>query len=55
VTYAVTVAESPVPDAHFEFVIVNDGQEVKGFPIDAGYAVNCQLIRTTEERHKRSE
>ena len=48
VTYAVTVGEYPVPDSHFEFVIVNAGQEIKGFPIDAGYAVSCQLIQTSE-------
>ena len=44
VTYAVTVGGNPVPDAHFEFVIVDDGREIKGFPIDTGYAVSCQLI-----------
>ena len=44
VTYEVTVAGGAVPDAHFEFVIVADGHEIKGFPVDAGYAVSCQLI-----------
>jgi len=24
---------------------VNSGQEIKGFPVDQGYAVSCQLIR----------
>lgn len=50
VTYEVTVGGYPVPDAHFEFVIVNSGQEIKGFPVDAGYAVVCQLIQTSEDR-----
>ena len=45
VTYEVTIAGQPAPDAHFEYVIVDDGHEVKGFPVDAGYAVSCQLIR----------
>ncbi len=45
VTYAVTVGGYPVPDAHFEYVIVDNGREVKGFPVDQGYAVSCQLIR----------
>jgi hypothetical protein len=45
VTYEVTVGGYPVPDAHFEYVIVNSGQEIKGFPVDQGYAVSCQLIR----------
>jgi hypothetical protein len=45
VTYEVTVGGNAVPDAHFEYVIVNDGLEVKGFPVDPGYAVSCQLIR----------
>ena len=45
VTYEVTIAGQPAPDAHFEYVIVDDGREVKGFPVDAGYAVSCQLIR----------
>ncbi len=44
VTYEVTVGGYPIPDAHFEFVIVNGGREIKGFPIDQGYAVTCQLI-----------
>jgi len=44
VTYAVTVGSQTVPDAHFEYVIVDNGREVKGFPIDPGYAVSCQLI-----------
>ncbi len=44
VTYEVTVGGNPVPDAHFEFVIVDGGREVKGFPVDTGYAVSCQLI-----------
>lgn len=44
VTYEVTVAGGSVPDAHFEFVIVDSGREVKGFPVDSGYAVTCQLI-----------
>lgn len=44
VTYEVSVAGSAVPDSHFEFVIVDGGREVKGFPVDAGYAVTCQLI-----------
>jgi hypothetical protein len=44
VTYQVTVAGNPVPDAHFEYVIVNEGREIKGFPIDPGYAVSCQLV-----------
>jgi len=45
VTYEVTVDGYPVPDAHFEYVIVDNGREIKGFPIDQGYAVSCQLIR----------
>jgi len=45
VTYEVTIAGQPAPDAHFEYVIVDDGREVKGFPVDNGYAVTCQLIR----------
>ena len=49
VTYEVTVGGYPVPDAHFEFVIVNSGREVKGFPVDAGYAVSCQLIQIRED------
>lgn len=52
VTYAVTITDGavtfPVPDAHFEFVMVDEGKEVKGFPVDPGYAVSCQLIRTQE-------
>jgi len=44
VTYEVTVGGQAVPDAHFEYVIVDNGREVKGFPVDAGYAVSCQLI-----------
>src|SRR5215469_1149882 len=43
VTYEVTVGGYPVPDAHFEYVIVDNGHEIKGFPIDQGYAVSCQL------------
>ncbi len=46
VTYQITVGGTAAPDAHFEFVIVNDGLEVKGFPVDNGYAAACQLIRT---------
>ena len=45
VTYEVTIAGQQAPDAHFEYVIVDNGGEVKGFPVDAGYAVSCQLIR----------
>jgi hypothetical protein len=45
VTYEVTIAGQPAPDAHFEYVIVDNGREVKGFPIDNGYALTCQLIR----------
>jgi hypothetical protein len=44
VTYEVTVGGQQVPDAHFEYVIVDNGGEVKGFPVDQGYAVSCQLI-----------
>lgn len=44
VTYAVTLGGQPAPDAHFQFVIVDDGREVKGFPADPGYAASCQLI-----------
>jgi len=50
VTYEVTVAGYPQPDAHFDFVIVNGGQEIKGFPTDAGYAVVCQLIQLSDDR-----
>jgi hypothetical protein len=45
VTFEITIAGQPAPDAHFEFVIVDNGREVKGFPTDQGYAVSCQLIR----------
>jgi hypothetical protein len=45
VTYEVTVGGQPAPDAHFDYVIVDNGGEVKGFPTDQGYAVSCQLIR----------
>jgi len=45
VTYEVTVSGYPVPDSHFEFVIVDGGREIKGFPVDTGYAVSCQLIQ----------
>jgi hypothetical protein len=52
VTYAVMITDGavtfPVPDAHFEFVIVDNGKEVKGFPVDPGYAVSCQLILTSD-------
>ncbi len=44
VTYAVTVDGYPIPDVHFEFVFVDDGREVDGFPVDTGYAVTCRLI-----------
>jgi hypothetical protein len=44
VTYEVTIAGQQAPDAHFEYAIVNDGREVKGFPVDNGYAVTCELI-----------
>lgn len=44
VTYQVTVGGQPAPDAHFEYVIVDNGREVKGFPVDPGYAVSCQMI-----------
>jgi hypothetical protein len=44
VTYEITIAGQPAPDAHFEYVIVENGRELKGFPIDPGYAVSCQLI-----------
>jgi hypothetical protein len=50
VTYEVTVGGGPVPDAHFEFVIVDDGREIKGFPIDPGYAVSCQLILQQQQK-----
>lgn len=55
VTYEVTVDGYPAPDAHFDFVIVDDGFEVKGFPTDPGYAVTCQLIleRDKTQRHGR--
>ena len=53
VTYAVTITDGavtfPAPDAHFEFVVVADGNEIKGFPVDPGYAVSCQLIRTQSD------
>jgi hypothetical protein len=45
VTYQITIGGQPAPDAHFEYVIVDNGREVKGFPIDQGYTVSCQLIR----------
>lgn len=44
VTYEVTMGGQSAPDAHFDFVIVDDGREVKGFPADPGYAATCQLI-----------
>ncbi len=43
VTYEVTFDGYPAPDAHFDFVIVSDGAELKGFPTEPGYAVVCQL------------
>jgi len=43
VTYQVTVGGNAVPDAHFDFVINDDGKKVEGFPTDPGYAVNCHL------------
>jgi len=36
VTYEATVAGEPAPDAHFQFVIVDDGREIKGFAADPG-------------------
>lgn len=45
VTYKVTVDGYDAPDAHFDFVIVDNGREIKGFPTDPGYAATCQLIR----------
>ena len=45
VTYEVTIVGQSAPDAHFDYVIVDNGREVKGFPIDQGYAVSCELIR----------
>jgi hypothetical protein len=49
VTYQVTVDVYNAPDAHFKFVIVDGGHEIKGFPIDPGYAVSCQLILENEK------
>jgi hypothetical protein len=44
VTYQATVDGSPIPDVHFEFVIVDGGREIKGFPVDPNWAVTCQMI-----------
>lgn len=52
VTYAVTVGGNPVPDAHFEFVIVDDGREIKGFSVDSGYTASCQLILLHNSKSK---
>ena len=52
VTYEVTMGGQSAPDAHFDFVIVDDGREVKGFPADPGYAATCQLILVKNKNKK---
>ena len=43
VTYDQTVAGGPAPQLHIDFVVMNNGNELRGMPTDSGYIVTCEL------------
>jgi hypothetical protein len=48
VTYEMTAGGYPAPDAHFDFVIIENGDKIEGFPTDAGNTAVCHLIKNFE-------
>ena len=45
VTYDQTVAGNPAPQLHIDFVVMSNGNELRGMPTDSGYIVTCELAR----------
>jgi hypothetical protein len=45
VTYDQTVAGGPAPQLHIDFVVMKNGDELRGMPTDSGYIVTCELAR----------
>lgn len=45
VTYDQTVAGGPAPQLHIDFVVMNNGNELRGMPTDSEYIVTCELAR----------
>ena len=55
VTYKVTLGAQSAPDAHFQFVIVDDGREIKRFPADTGLLFSAQRHGTPTQKTAHSK
>jgi len=45
VTYDQTVAGSPAGQLHIDFVVMKNGDELRGMPTESGFIVTCELAR----------
>jgi hypothetical protein len=45
ITYQQTISGHPVPDLHIRYFVLNDGDTIKGLPLDSGQVLSCTLKR----------
>jgi hypothetical protein len=45
ITYQQTIFGQPVPDLHIRYFVLDDGDTIKGLPLDSGQVLSCVLKR----------
>lgn len=45
ITYTQTIFSQPAPDLNIRYVILDDGDTIKGLPVDSGQVLSCVLNR----------
>jgi len=51
ITYAQTIFGQPAPDLNIRYVILDDGDKIKGLPVDPGQVLSCVLDRMSPDGH----
>ena len=52
ITYTQTIFGQPAPDLNIRYVILDEGDKIKGLPIDPGQVLSCVLNRiSTSDGH----
>jgi hypothetical protein len=49
ITYAQTIFGQPAPDLNIRFVVLDQGDTIKGLPIDPGQVLSCVLNRISKD------
>ena len=52
ITYKQTIFGQPAPDLNIRYVILDNGDSIKGLPIDSGQVLSCVLNRISVQDEK---